>query len=109
MSNQKIRFGKYNLIIESLQGFSNSVFSARRTPSIEFDDLCKYLDNELLKTHKKQSLNGVEGAGKRYWGELNDKTIKKLEIIALRYNAEMNLSVFSWNVCSENTIYKTVD
>jgi len=109
MSYQKIRFGKYNLIIEPLQGFSNAVFNARKTPSVDFDDLCEYLDKELLITHKRQNLNDVKGAGKRYWGELNEETIKKLEAIALTYNAESNLSVYSWTVCSKNTIYKTID
>ncbi len=90
MSNQKISFGKYNLIIEPLQGFSNAVFNARKNPTPEFDDLCKFLDRELLKTHKRQNINGVKGAGKRYWGELNNKTIKRLEAIAKKYNEGLN-------------------
>lgn len=90
MSNQKISFGKYNLIIEPLKGFSNAVLYPRKNPTPEFDNLCMFLDKELLKTHKRQNLNNVKDAGKRYWGELNEKTIKKLEAIALKYNNSLN-------------------
>lgn len=88
MSNQKIIFGKYNLIIEPLKKFYNAVFSARNNPTPEFDDLCNFLDKELSQKHKRQ----INGTGKRYWGELNDRTIKRLEVIADKYNESLNIT-----------------
>jgi len=92
MSNQKIKFGKYNLIIEPLKEFSNAVFNARKSPTLEFEDLCKFLDKKLLKTHKRQDIKGIKGAGKRYWGGLNGNTIKRLEIMAHEYNESLNIT-----------------
>ena len=86
MIDQKISFGKYVLSIDRLGEFSNAFFNGRKNPPVEFDELCKFIDKEMSKHHVRQNKGGVKGAGKRYWGQLNERNIKKLELIAIHYN-----------------------
>jgi len=95
MRTKKIIFGKYALNIEYLQDGANAVFNARKNPTAEFNDLCQFIDNKLLINHKKQNLKGIEGAGKRYWGNLNDSSIKKLESISREFNENLNYTLSS--------------
>ena len=85
MSNQKINFGTFTLSIETLKGFYNAVLNRRKNHDAEFNKLRNFIDKELLIPHKKQNSKGVQGAGKCYWGQLDEENIKKLNLIAIKY------------------------
>jgi len=89
MSNQKIKFGNYSIVIEPKKNFSNAVLNSRRNTTPEYKELCSYLDKELSRNHIKQNLKKVKGDGKVYWGKLNERDINKLENLSIQYNEDL--------------------
>ena len=82
MSNQKIKFGNFDITIEPRLNYSNAVLYPRKNMAAEFEGLSSYLDKQLSKKHKKQNLKGIKGAGKRYW-QVNKREIIILEKISI--------------------------